>query len=346
MPVFSLTVGPSSLGSPNYELIDWSSWSIDENLDNGCSIRFEALGNSDAARSIDELATDAWLYQDGTAIGRFRLVKIDQTWGPSGEDTISCEGVCYRRMLGYRTVQSTLTYTGVSQGQIVWNLINHTQSQTNGNLGITLGTIGSTTARDREYLPGKNILEAITEFTKISGPLAWDITPAGLLNVYDPTSFSTVIQPIVLGVNARGLSRPSSADKFANASLVIGNTLSAGPIAGASATLATDSRGRWEKVFTVSNETDLGNLQEYADGLVDETLSPAATWRVDIEPSMYFDLAAYAIGDYVQLAQPRSTVYSVGVAAPTVTCQVIARTVAQDASGNVTVSLSLIEIPV
>lgn len=345
MPTFSLTVGPSAASAPSYEMIDWSSWTVDENLDNGSTLRFETLGTSAAAQSIDELATDAWLYQDSQAIGRWRLVRVDQSWGASGEDTISVEGVDYRKLLGFRTVQSSLSYTAVSQGQIVWNLVDHTQTQVNGNLGITLGTIASVTPRDRTYLPGKNILEAITEFTKIDGGLAWGIDPALVLDVFDPAAYPLIGQPIILGVNARAMSRPSSADKFANASLAIGNTLTTAPVQGASPTLATDTRGRWEKVFTVSSETSATVLQEYADGLVNESLSPVSTWRVEIEPSYYWTLAAYMVGDYVDLAQPRSTVYPVGAPAPVVRCQVIARTLSQDAAGVVTISLSLIEVP-
>jgi len=345
MPSFALTIGNAAAAGPSYEVIDFSSWSIDENLDNGCTMQFEALGTSLAAQAIDELATDAWIYQDGQPIGRFRLVRISQDWGDSGEDTISCEGICYRRMLSYRVVRSPLSFTATSQGQIVYDLIDHTQTQTNGNLGITLGTIGSTVPRDREYLPGVNIFEAITEFTQIENGLAWEIDPTLALNVFDPAAYPLIAQPIVLGVNARRLSRPSSADKFANSALVIGNNEVVSPVSVDAASLPTDPRGRWERVFTLSSETSVTNLTEYGEGMVNESLAPVGTWQVEIEPTRYFTLAPYQVGDYVDLAQPRSTVYPIGSPAPTVRCQVIARSLSQDASGSVTVGLSLIEVP-
>lgn len=345
VPTFALTVGGAAAAGPSYEVIDFSSWSIDENLDNGCTFRFEARGNSLAAQTIDELASDAWIYQDGQPIGRFRIVRVSQDWGASGEDSITCEGICYRRMLSYRVVQSPLSFTSTSQGQIVWDLIQHTQSQTNGNLGITLGTIGSTVARTRDYLPGVNIFEAITELTQIENGLAWDIDPTLALQIYDPAAYPLIAQPIILGVNARALSRPSSADKFANSALVIGNNEVVSPVTVDAATLPTDTRGRWEKVATLSNETLTANLIETGEGMVNESLAPVSTWRADIEPTQYFGLAPYQVGDYVDLGQPRSTVYPVGNPAPVVRCQVIARSLSQDAAGAVSVRLSLIEVP-
>lgn len=346
MTTFTLAVGPSSGSGPVQQVTDFGAWSLENNLDDGCTITFDARGNGIAASFIDEMATDVWLFQDSTLIDRQRVVSVSQQWGPDGDDEISVQSVCYRRILRSRHVRSLLTYTGVDQSTIVWNLISHAQAATNGSLGITLGTSTAPAVnRDRRYGVGTNIFDAITEFTQIDQGIQWDITPALVLNITAQGSGSTIAQPLEIGVTARQMARPSSAQQFGNAVIVTGNDEDTLPYLAEAPSLATDPRGRWERFAAFPGGSFDQALVEAGDGLLQTFISPVAVWDVEMEPRRYFSDAEAQIGDLVTIVQPRSTVYPVGTPAPTIPGQVLARRITQDADGELTVSLRIVEVP-
>lgn len=344
MAYFTLAVGPPSTG-PVVQVTDFDAWQLDNNLDDGCSFQFSARGNSVAALAIDELATDIWLYRGSNLYQRFRITSVSQEWGPDGEDVIRVGAACYRRLLKSRHVRSNLTYAATSQGTIVWNLIQHAQAATNGNLGITLGSAGPVVNRDREYIAGANVFDSIVEMTQIDNGIAWNIDANLQLIVTQPALFPVIAMPCELGVVARRMARPSSADKFGNAVIVTGDSMSTVPYLAEAPGLALDPRGRWERFWSMSQVKDQAQLAELGDGLLEEAISPVSFWRIEMEPSRYFLDAEYILGDIITVVQPRSTVYPVGVPAPTVQAQVVSRNVTQTADGETTVVITAVELP-
>ena len=342
---FTLAVGDATLSAPEGQVIDFEEWTLTNNLDEGCDIQFTARGNSTTALLIDELVTDVWLYRGSSLYQRFRIVSVEQEWGEDGSDDIRVSAACYRRLLRKAHVRSLQTYTATSQGDIVWNLIQHAQAANGGNLGITLGSAGPSILRDREYIVGQNIYDAIVELTKIQNGLYWDINENLELIVTDQTSAPFQLTPIALGATARRLLRPSSAERFANAAIVTGNIEATTTEIVETTGIGSDPRGRWEKYLSLGQIDQQAALQDAANGLIEESISPVTTWQIEMEPTRYFYDAEYEIGDLVSLVIPRSTVYAIGQPGVLVTVQIISRTIVQTASGQVAVSLTAIEIP-
>lgn len=341
---FTLAVGPATGTRPVQEVTDFLSWTLDNNLDDGCSISFSTRGDSVAAVLIDELATDVWLYRDSTLVQRFRVTSVEQEWDADGNDEARIVGACYRRLLRKYHVRSEIDYAGIAQDQIILNLVTHAQAATGGNLGITTGSLTSATLRDRIYPQGSNIFDSIVEFTQIEDGVEWNVDASLGLVVRDRLSLPLQITPVQLGVTARRLVRPSSAEQFANAAIAIGNPENTSAVIAEDPGLATDPRGRWERFVSVTADTQQ-EVTDLANGLVEESVSPLSTWTIEMEPDRYFTDAEYEIGELVTIVQPRSTVYSVGTAAPTIRAQIISRSITQDANGNVAVTLTAIEAP-
>lgn len=343
---FTLAVGDSSSSRPSQEVTSYESWTVDNNLDDGCSISFTCRGDSTAAQLIDELVTDIWLYRDGSLQQRFRVTSVNQQWGPDGEDDVTVSGTCYRRLLKKSHVRTPLTFTNTSQGTIVWDLIQHAQAATGGNLGLTLGSAGPVVLRDRTYDVGQNIFDAITELTKIDNGITWNVNADLEVYVYPITGTGVVWgSPAQLGVTTRSMSRPSSASKFANAGIVSGDSQATTPIVVQTAGINADPRGRWERFVSSSNAKTQAQLTELADGLLEESISPVTTWELQMEPSRYFYDSEYETGDEITIVVPRSTVFAIGTPAPRVQALVISRSVSQNAAGEVTVRVSAIELP-
>lgn len=350
---YSLAIGPSTGSVPTQSLSDFQSWSLTRNLDDGCSMTIQMAGNSIPGVQIRELETDIWVYQNSVAIDRFRVISVDQEWGENGENQLQVQAVCYRRILASRHVITPLSYASISQGDIVWDLIQHTQAQTNGNLGITLGSTGPSIVRSRDYQPGQNILEAITGLAEADGNMTWDIDAN--LELYISTAGAGTLRPTPaqLGTNLRNISRPSGASLFGNVALVSGDTQFTVLQVNEATSLPTDGRGRWEKFRSFSQEQSQSNLDEQARGLLETTQSPSVIWSFELIPDRFYTDSNYAIGDFVVLAQPATIVPS--EPDPTVPYQVIPSTsilvqiltlsLSVDANGASSIKMTAVQAP-
>lgn len=343
MSNYKIAVGPWLTG-PVQELTFYQSWTLDTNLDDGCTFSFTVPTFAPETEYISELDTDVWVYRGGQLDQRFRIIQVSQSWGSSGEDVVTVQAVCYRRLLGSRYVLSPLRFDQVSQGDIIWGLIDHTQSQLAGNLGIAVGGLGPTVLRDRSYEVGQNILDLIVDLTNVIDGPTWEIDENLQLQVSQAGLFPLNPMPIVLGATASAMVRPSGASKFANVAVVSGSNEQTSTVVKELWTLATDPRGRWERRASFPSAVIQDTLQDHADGLVSDYQSPTTIWQVEVVPDRYFDDAQYKLGDLVRLIQPRSVVASIGDPAPEIDGQVVAIQIQQDSSGSVDVSMRVLEI--
>jgi hypothetical protein len=310
-------------------------------------------GNSLPGVLILELETDLFLYESGVLLDRFRVVTVDNEWGENGEHRLAVGAVCYRRLLAARHVITPLAYIATSQGDIVWGLIQHTQAQTNGNLGITLGSSGPVIPRDRAYPPGQNILEAITDLTQIDGGLTWDIDASRQLIVSVPSAYPVRSQPVQMGTNARRLSKPSGSDLFGNVALVSGDTQTTVLEVEETLSLPTDPRGRWERYRAFPQEATQTALDEQARGMLEETISPLVVWSFDLVPERYLTDSEYALGDFVTIVRPPTvvpgtpdpTIPYLTIPGAAVLTQILTISLRVDADGNLDVSMTAIESP-
>lgn len=338
---FAIGVGPATGSRPTLEIVDALGWTLDNNLDDGCSLSFTARAVSPAVQAIAELASDLWLYRGGNLVQRFRVVNLDQAWSENGDNTVQVSAVCYRRLLKKAHVRTPLSFVQQSQGDIVWDLVQHAQAATGGSLGITLSSAGPSILRDREYAIGQNIYDAIVDLATIDQGISWNVTGTLGLVVDTQTSFSTAVQPVELGVTARAMKRPSSSNQFANAAIVTGNSESTTPVIAEDVNVGTDPRGRWERFLSVGASSTQDELVETADGLIQTAISPLATWETLLDPFRYFLDAEYEIGQFVTIVAPP---YAIGVPSA-VSAQTISRQVSLTADGDLTVVCTFVETP-
>jgi hypothetical protein len=340
---FTLGVGSALQGRPSQIINDFSAWTLNNNLDEGCSLSFSSRGQSLGAALIQELETDVYIYKNGVLFQRFRITNLTQRWNSDGEDIIDVSAICYRRLLKSRHVITPLAFSGVGHGDIIWALIDHTQSQPSGDLGITIGSLDNSVLRDRSYITGDNIFDAITDFTRVSDGIAWDITPNLELVVRPLFDYPLRRTPIELGATARSMQRPSNAENFANVSIVSGDGEATTPVVLGTPGLVFDPRGRWEKIAALPGEQFQSALSERAFGTLDTALSPPSTWTVDMVPFRFFTDLDLEIGQLVALVEPPTIAYRRGPA-DAVLLQIVDRTVAQTSDGDFDISVSGVEI--
>lgn len=130
------------------------------------------------------------LYRDDTLISAGSLNYLGASFQPD-KATITIEALGWLELFGSRytglsTAPSTWYYSGVDAGQIAWGLINASQSQTNGNFGITQGTIQPSVTRDRTDYDYTNIRDAIIALSEVQNGFDFEFTPEKVFNVYYP----------------------------------------------------------------------------------------------------------------------------------------------------------------
>lgn len=96
--------------------------------------------------------------------------------------TITC--FSYLEMFNQRYTDAIDEYLGVDAGEIAWQLIDDSQNLTDGDLGITEGTIQTTQNRDRTYY-NQNIMEAIINLSNVIGGFDFEISDTKVFNIYE-----------------------------------------------------------------------------------------------------------------------------------------------------------------
>lgn len=130
--------------------------------------------------------TEVWLLRDGVKI--FEGPLWDCT--PRSEtSTMNCAAESVDSYLDMRTINDDLSYNGQHPTTICWNLINNSQGKTDGQLGITAGTLVPTVLTDQVYYKeeGIKISDAIEDFTKLITGFEWQIDMDRKFQTYERT---------------------------------------------------------------------------------------------------------------------------------------------------------------
>lgn len=345
-PRIQLAIGPGTGSAPTQVVTSLSNGNVKDSLAGGPSLSFTMPGRSPAALASDGLATDVWVYKSGVLWQRCRMLPISQTWGADGADDVTVNAVGYRRLIEARyLVSGPPTFTGIDQGEIIWQFVAHTQGQTGGSLGITQGTTTTGVTRDRsEYKIGDSIGKLATDMGNVINGCWWGIGPTKVMTAKLWTAFPARLQRLVHGMNARNMTREPGAG-FANAAGAVGSATDTVPVWVADAGIATDPRGRWE-VFDSSHGsvTVQATVTDYANGLLQERAYPRSIWTIDLEPASYFGGdSQYVVGDLVTLLVPRSAVNEIGIPPVHVVVQISEVSVSFDDAGSTSVALAAVE---
>lgn len=330
-------IGPWTGTDPVIEVSSFSgTFNLSENLDAGAACTFSLPMSGQEVVSLSEYETDVWVYEAGVLRFRGRVTGLAFTWGAeSGSVTVTA--VDYSRLLYSRLVSAPLSFTATDQGVIMQALIDQTQALPGGDLGIGWGTIDSgSVLRDREYVIGDVIGDAIDNLSAAEGGVCWKIDADRLLQVEPYDACGSLALPLRLGEALTGLSRSSV--PFANSILASGDSGFTTPVLVDSADILTDPRGRWERAFGFPTVTLQDTLIESAAGL----LARAAqhdTWNMQIDPARFALDARVEPGQMATVVMP-----SLGAGDVAMDCQLMNVSITVDPNGGVTVAATAIEV--
>lgn len=128
---------------------------------------------------------ELWVMLDGTRVwgGYLWAARPDMN-----ARTVEFAGADWLSMLDHRHIDVTQTFAATDQTTIAWDLINFTQTKTNGALGFTNGSTASGVPRDRVYYDyeRKKILSALQDLAVLDNGFDFEITPDKVFKTYHP----------------------------------------------------------------------------------------------------------------------------------------------------------------
>lgn len=159
------------------------------------------------------------IYRNSTQVvaGQINFVDVQISNIP----VIAVTAVGWLELFAQRVTEQYKTYTNIDQGQIMWDLIDTSQTtDADADYGITQGTIPTSINRDRVY-EYKNIKDAIVELSEVIGGPDFEITPNKVFNVFYPSQ-GTVRDDIVFNFPGNVIELGFSLDGVPMANRVIG----------------------------------------------------------------------------------------------------------------------------
>jgi hypothetical protein len=278
---------------------------------------FDIDGTDQAAAAIEELISDLWVLRSPVpnvtaTVFRGRVGNTADAIDASAHTTSVTVGD-YRAVLDRRFVlPSTISILNTDQGQVAWQLIQGTQAQTGGNLGIVQGLgVNTGVMRGRsDYVAGTKIGEALDHLAQVDNGFDYDIRPstdprdlALFFDVYYPVRGTDRQVALRLGDRVAKVDRAVDVSDYANAirgsgadQTTDGAALSA--VLRAASDLATRPEGRWDGQMA---DTDITVQQT----IIDRTVRELAD-RQNITPAYTFTLKTndWAGPDDIWLGDP------------------------------------------
>lgn len=163
--------------------------------------------------------------EDGTATKVWAGIMVNISGSLSEQDDkITVSALGYLSLFKQRVLTADRSFTATDAGLIAWTLIDESQSQTDGNFGITQGTIETSVDRDRNYDKYQNIYDLIVQLSEVENGFDFEITNAKEFNIYYPYRGDDLSENQILewGKNIKSISFAYDFTDPANEVIVLG----------------------------------------------------------------------------------------------------------------------------
>lgn len=212
---------------------------------------------------------------------------------------VTVRGVGWLNLFKKRRTDIDEVYSSTDLGAIAWGLINASQNKTNGDLGITQGTVQTSSTGNREY-ELKRIYDALIQITESNGGPDIEITPDKVFNAYYPKQGRRLQRPaLTYPGNIISINAPIDGDKMTN--YLIGSGSGTGSdrlLRYAEDTTNQPTFGRREDIVQYPDVFD----EDIMDALIDEQLRFDSGYYFPVEIVCSGDdpeIGSFGLGDEI-----------------------------------------------
>ncbi len=193
-------------------------------------------------------------------------------------------------------------FTGTEATEIASTLIEETQALTNGDYGITIGTLEAVGAHDRTYRR-TNIKEALQDLTRVQNyPFDFEFTYNKVFNAYQ--RLGSIRPEIVFEYpnNIIDFTVPNDPTGLANEVTAIGDGISG--TAPEETVSDTDSQLDYslrQKFINVNNVSEADTLTDHATAELEAWKNPSTLPVIRVDGNKAPFIGGYHLGDYVRV---------------------------------------------
>ncbi len=234
-----------------------------------------------------------------------QIVYVEPRLAADGR-TLSIRATGFLDLFKDRYVLNTPVSYTADMGQIAWNLINTTQSLTNGDVGVRQGTIQTSRTITETWQPfATSIKDILIGLTERIGGIDFAFTPDKHFNVYYP-GLGTDKTELLFSYpgNIHEIAAPIDATELINVSINrgSGNGLDQQPIQTRNDTASQASYKRHERIDDYPSIRVVATLDEKGDETLRRFASPTRIPEVTLDGAAQPSLGAYWVGDRVRFA--------------------------------------------
>lgn len=152
------------------EFTTWKDLKFSEKLNRFGSCSFTAPHDDDFLNKVALRAHEVEIVKDGTIVWAGELAHRNAVLQANSSNRVTFNCFTFLEMLNHRYTDGFSRFDATDQGAILKSLVDTSQAKTDGDLGLTFGTVETTVNRDREY-SYFNIMEAFINMSNvINGP--------------------------------------------------------------------------------------------------------------------------------------------------------------------------------
>jgi hypothetical protein len=307
---WTITAYPWSNPLESIELRTATSRSFTMRLRAPHSAQFTISGDEPDTLSIEELMTDILITcKDGDEVPEICFQgRCGNTQDTLSEDVhaIAYNFVDYKWILDRRLHEAETEYgVGDIHGH-AYNMINDAQFETNGSMGISDTGIPTVITKQYSHDVGDSIFDKIDDIYDTDPRAEWDFLPTYQNQRYFTSwmkrgkSASISGEILEYGKTVSAMTRSRVAADFANYLIATGGEGTV-PATLASADLATDPRGRFEKVFNFSNVKEQQTLVDHLDALMPVVNEINSAYNVTLRQGWWRGPRHIWLGDVITL---------------------------------------------
>lgn len=232
---------------------------------------------------------------------------------PDANDKTTVRASGWFDLLKYRYSSAGASFTGTDAGEIAWNLIDTTQSLTNGNFGILRGVIQASISRDRTYDVEKNIYDAIVQLSEVIDGFDFEITWDKRFNVYSP-GIGIIRDDIIFNYpgNIKRLRMTRDGTAVFNDVTIKGAGFGAEVFAAqAIDTTSGATYGLRQEILNQSDVSVEATLLEKANEELRVRKAPMDLVNITLDGNLSPVFGTYSLGDYIQVTTDDLSIFGV-----------------------------------
>lgn len=214
-------------------------------------------------------------------------------------------------LLGSRYTSAERIFTTTDAGVIAWTAIDESQSLTNGDFGITEGTITTSVTRSRTY-EYKNIKDLLQELSSVQNGFDFEFTPDKVFNVSYPSmgvqkdefefTYPGNIKSITISDDASGL---------LNYAVARGQGFGEGQIIDVRQDTTSQANYKLRQaILDFSEIPDVTTLQNLADEQIANLANPFRVLQVTLDGNRSPFVGSYWLGDRIKIRVHDISLYS------------------------------------